>query len=511
VKMQKKRDHINFSSYDAVVVGTGFGGSACAYALAQSGLKVLMLERGDWARRDTQDWNAKAILIEKSYQGPSALAVKQYKDSNYQTIKENEVVGGMSVFYGGASLRLREKDFEHWPISYGELEPFYAKAEQILEVHGVVGEDPCEPSRSQAYAYSPIDLTPPAERIFKAGRKLGLSPFQMPMAINFSNTSRTTCIRCLTCDGFPCQIEAKNDLTKTFLKQAVLSGVDIVVGIQVVQVVESGGQIKTLRCVDRATKKEFEISAPIVIVAGGALQSPALLLRSSLNRFSQNHLIGRYLMRHCNAVVAGVFPFRTNVKREFHKQICFTDFYEDFRAKDEMATGVVQDIYSPDPVVLKHFAPRGLKNAAALSSKFLQNLLCVAEDEPQYENGVSLSKQADAFGVAQAQITHHYSKRDGERRDYLIGKAKQILRKAGALFFHVYHIDTFSHGVGSVRMGSDPADSVLDVHCRFRDIDNLFVVDGSVFPTSGGVNPSLTIAANALRVGTYISKTYRNI
>lgn len=509
--MQMHQDTIDFSGYDAVVVGTGFGGSACAYALAQVGMKVLMLERGDWAHRDAQDWNAKAILIEKSYQGPSALSIKQYADTAYQTVRENEVVGGMSVFYGGASLRLRETDFERWPISYDELEPFYAQAENMLEVHGVAGEDPCEPSRSNDYLYAPIDLTLPAERIWKAGRKLRLSPFQMPMAINFSNTSRTTCIRCLTCDGFPCQIEAKNDLTKTFLKQAEMAGVDIVVGMQVVGVVESGGKIQAVLGVDRATKREFKIVAPLVIVAGGALQSPALLLRSNLERFPHHHLIGRYLMRHCNAVVAGVFPFRTNVKREFHKQICFTDYYEAFRSADQMATGVIQDIYSPDPVILKHFAPSGFKHAAALSSSFLQNLLCVAEDEPQYENYVALSPEADGFGVAQAQITHHYSKRDCARRDYLIGKAKQILRKAGALFFHTYQIDTFSHGVGSVRMGSDLKNSVLDPHCRFQGIDNLFVVDGSAFPTSGGVNPSLTIAANALRVGDYISKTFRNM
>jgi choline dehydrogenase-like flavoprotein len=179
VKMQKHRNHFDFSGYDAVVIGTGFGGSACAYALAQSGMKVLMLERGDWARRDVQDWNAKAILIEKSYKGPSALSIQQYEDANYKTVNENEVVGGMSVFYGGASLRLREKDFERWPISYDDLEPFYARAEQVLEVHGIAGEDPCEPWRSNAYSYAPIDLTPPAERIFKAGQKLDLSPFQM--------------------------------------------------------------------------------------------------------------------------------------------------------------------------------------------------------------------------------------------------------------------------------------------------------------------------------------------
>jgi choline dehydrogenase-like flavoprotein len=509
--MAKRTDHFDFSGYDAVIVGTGFGGSTCAYSLARSGMKVLMLERGDWARRDRGDWDSRAILLEKSYKGPSALFVQQYEDAQHKKVLENEVVGGMSVFYGGASLRLRETDFARWPISYDELEPFYTEIEHAIEVHGVSGVDPSEPKRSKDYLHAPIALTPPAKRILKAGQALGLSPFQMPMAINFSNPLRTLCIRCLTCDGFPCQIEAKNDLTMTLLKQAQDVGTDIVVGMQVIRVVESGGKARAVLCVDRASGKEFEIVAPIVIVAGGALQSPGILLRSGLDRFPQSDLIGRFLMRHCNAVIAGVFPFRTNIQRDFHKQVCFTDFYEDFRARDKVATGVVQDISSPDSVVLKHFAPKGFKNAAYFSSKFLQNLLCVAEDEPQFENTVTLSSLTDAFGVAQMQVTHHYSLRDCERRDYLVRQAKQVLRKAGAFFFHTYQIDSFSHGVGSVRMGSDAADSVLDRHCRFRGIDNLFVVDGSVFPTSGGVNPSLTIAANALRVGEYIAQTFRNI
>jgi len=216
-------------------------------------------------------------------------------------------------------------------------------------------------------------------------------------------------------------------------------------------------------------------------------------------------------MRHCNGVVAGVFPFRTNAERVFHKQVCFTDLYEDCRATDGMATGVIQDIYSPDPVVLRHFAPRGFKLASALASGFLQNLLCVAEDEPQYDNGVTLSDRDDAVGVSRVQVTHRYSQRDCERRDLLIGQAKRILRKAGAVFFHTYQIDSFSHGVGSLRMGPDVKESVLDAQCRFHGLENLFVVDGSVFPSSGGVNPSLTIAANALRVADYLTHTFRNI
>ena len=502
---------MDFSGYDAIVIGTGFGGSACAYKLARAGMKVLMLERGDWARRDQNDWDAHSILIEKSYQGPSPLWVQQYDDPQFKPMLENEVVGGMSVFYGGASLRLREKDFEKWPISYDELEPYYSTAEHLLEVYGRSGEDPCEPKRSQDYLHAPIDLATPAKRIWDAGKKLELSPFRIPIALNFSNASRPICIRCLTCDGFPCQIEAKNDLTKTLLKQAQMAGVDIVVGMQVVRVVASTKKADAVVCIDRVSKKEIELKAPIIVVAGGALQSPAILLRSHLEKMPQHPLIGRYLMRHCNAVVAGVFPFRTNEKQEFHKQVCFTDFYEDYRTHDGMATGVVQDIYSPDRVVLKHFAPRGFKQASALASRFLQNLLCVAEDEPQYDNAVMVQDSVDVLGVANVQVTHHYSLRDCDRRDYLIQQAKRILRKAGALFFHTYEIDSFSHGVGSVRMGEDEADSVLDRYCRFRGLDNLFVVDGSAFPTSGGVNPSLTIAANALRVGDHITSVFRDM
>lgn len=500
------------SGYDAIVIGTGFGGSACAYVLSNNGLKVLLLERGNWARRDATDWNPKAILIDKTYRGCTDILVKQYDNKAHQSMAENEVVGGMSVFYGGASLRLRQNDFADWPIAYDDLEPYYAQIEKLLGVHGEGGTDPHEPWRSDDYKREPIPLTRPAQRIWNAGKALGLSPFKMPLAINFEDPSRPVCIRCLTCDGFPCQIEAKNDVTTNLLKSAQDAGANILVGIQVSHLIESQGKIQSVVCVDRTTKKERILSAPIVVIAGGAIQSPGILLRSNLNRFPVYKGIGHHLMRHCNAVVAGVFPFRTNKERVFHKQVCFTDFYEDFRLQDGRATGVVQDIYSPDPVVLKHFAPKGFRNASALSARFLQNLLCVAEDEGQFENRVSLTQKTDAMGIGQLAVDHQYSQRDCDRRDHLVYHAKKILRKAGALYFHTYAIDSFSHAVGSLRMGS-PGDekAVLDSNCRFQGIENLFVVDGSVFPSSGGVNPSLTIGANALRVGAHISKTFQDI
>ena len=498
---------MNFTGYDAVIVGTGFGGSTCAYVLAQAGLKVLVLERGMWANRDADDWNPRQILLEKRYGGPSPLRMKQYEDREFSDVTENEVVGGMSVFYGGASLRLRERDLNAWPISYRDLAPFYNEVEHLLEVHGESGVDPHEPPRDSDYLFRLIALSEPAQRIWDAGQTLGYKPFRMPMAINFANSKRTLCIRCLTCDGFPCEIEAKNDLTMTLLKSAQDAGADILTGVQAVNVTHNKGRIHSVVCMNRKEKKRFEIPAPIVVIAGGALQSPAILLRSDLREFPHRDLVGRFLMRHCNSVVAGVFPFRTNPQGVFHKQLCFSDFYEQFRDIDALATGVVQDIYTPPSIVLKHYAPFGFRTAAALSAGFLQNLLCVAEDESQPENRITLADEEDQYGVQRAQVAHQYTKRDCERRDFLVEKAKGILREAGAFYFHTYRIDSFSHGVGSVRMGDDANQSVLDVHCQFRGIDNLFVTDGSVFPTSGGVNPSLTIAANALRVARFIAGT----
>ena len=490
---------MNFNDYDAVIIGTGFGGSACAYVLASAGMKVLLLERGDWARRDAMDWDPRSVLVEKRYQGPSPLRVRQYEDRDFSDVVENEVVGGMSVFYGGASLRLREEDLVAWPILYGDLYPHYDCVERLLEVHGEAGD----------YLYPPIELARPAQRIWDAGCALGYRPFRMPLAINFSDRTRTVCIRCLTCDGFPCQIEAKNDLTMTLLKLAQDAGADILTGVQAARVICKGARVRAVACVDRRTRRTFEVSAPIAVVAAGALQSPAILLRSELQGFPQGDLIGRFLMRHCNAVVAGVFPFRTNPEQVFHKQVCFSDFYEDCREQDGRAVGVIQDIYTPSRIALKHHAPFGLKNLTATVANFLQNLLCVAEDEPQFENRVVLADEKDVYGISRVQVIHQYTARDCERRDYLVEKARGILRASGALFFHTYRIDTFSHGVGSVRMGDDEGTSVLDENCRFRGIDNLFVTDGSVFPTSGGVNPSLTIAANALRVGNYIVAAFR--
>ena len=475
-----------------------------AHALSAAGIKTLLLERGGWARRDDLDWDQWNILVEQSYRSESPLLVKQYRDRQHRKTYSNEVVGGGSVFYGAASLRLRENDFAGWPITYADLESYYTRAEAQLGVHGQAGRDRCEAPRSEDYPFASIELTRPAQRIYEAARKLGYQPFKIPLAINFRNQERPLCIRCITCDGFPCKIEAKNDLATTLLREAQDFGLQIMPGIIAGRLVEEKGRIAAVECIDKSTRKTFSLSSKLVILSAGTLHSPAILLRSNLEGYEHHKLIGRFLMRHCNSVVSGFFPFRTNPEQIFHKQLCFTDFYEDRREEFGTAVGVIQDVYTPSAEVIGHFAPRGLRWLAALAAPFLQNLLCIAEDDPQFDNAVGLAAEKDAYGLELVKLTHRYTENDCERRDYLIDKAKKVLKAGGGLTSYVRMIPSFSHAVGTLRFGRSPQESVLDENCRFWGVDNLFVLDGSFLPTSGGVNPSLTIAANAFRVSDHI-------
>jgi choline dehydrogenase-like flavoprotein len=230
-----------------------------------------------------------------------------------------------------------------------------------------------------------------------------------------------------------------------------------------------------------------------------------ILLRSNLADGGGSQFVGHYLMRHCSAVVTGIFPFRTNPDKVFHKQMCLTDFYEDHREQYGTATGVVQDVYAPEPEIVTHFAPTLIKPFAWLFGTRMQNLLCIAEDEPVFANAVSLSDHRDGLGLELPQIEHAYSRADCLRRDYLVARAKKVLRSAGAaLAVALYQIDSFSHAVGTVRFGQTPETGALDPNCRYWGIQNLYVLDGSFMPTSAGINPSLTIAANAARVADLI-------
>jgi choline dehydrogenase-like flavoprotein len=505
------------NEYDALIIGSGFGGTMTAQVLVSAGWKVLMLERGDWVPRGPHNWAADGSVDLTPYYS-TETPYRVLAGGNRPVMGAYTCVGGPSVFYGGVSMRLREADFEsapeivgdsdaRWPYRYADLEPYYTQAEHILNIAGEAGGDPTEPKRSAPYPQTLNGLSQTSRMIDSAARRLGLQPFRLPLAINYSsNNSQASCVACPTCDTFACAIQAKNDLATRVLPDLIKKGLELKTNTVAIKLIADQNQISSVECFDKQTQQKVTYRARVFILSAGALASPHLLLASGLQQFNPGgDTIGRYLTRHCNAIAFGFFSHKH--PDVFHKQLGIHDFYFGHPTikNPKGKLGSLQQLQTP-PVALVHAqVPKPFGQILGLGVPHLTGLLVMAEDQPQFENHVAVDpSQADRFGLPQLLVTHRYTRRDYAARDALLGKAKQILKQAGAGFCYVHHIKTFSHAVGTVRMGDDPKSSALDPYCQFRGLKNLFVVDGSFMPTSGGLNPSLTISANALRVGEYI-------
>lgn len=512
--------------YDVIIIGSGFGGAMVAHALVHAGLKVLMLERGGWVKRGPHNWAPDATLdLTSFYSRESPYRV--LAGGNSGLLGAYHCVGGPSVFYGGVTLRFREADFEadgeivgdsgaRWPYAYRDLEPYYTRAEKILNVAGETGHDPTEPFRSAPYPQKLNGLSPTSRMIASAAYKLGLRPFRLPLAINYSsNGKRANCTNCTTCDTFACAIQAKNDLATCVLPDLMRKGLHLQPDTVALRLVTKENRIVAVGCYDTLRGEKCYYGAKLFILSAGALASPHLLLASGLQRFNPGgHTVGRYLMRHSNAIVFGIFPNRPDRAKQFHKQLGIHDFYfgNPSIKNPSGKLGSIQQVQTPPVGLVKASLPKPFGQFLSPGVAHLTGLLVMAEDQPQYDNHLAITREPlDGFGLPQLVITHHYTARDLAACRALIKKAKQILRKAGAWFHYVHYIKTFSHTVGTVRMGEHPKTSALTGYCQFRGIENLYVVDGSFMPTSAGVNPSLTIAANALRVGEQIVQTFSEV
>ncbi len=516
--------------WNAIVIGTGFGGSTTALKLAEAGMSVLVLERGRWVDRDESAWDTRAILLQPKYKSGTPYEADHLLKRTL--VYPNETVGGNSIFYGAASFRLREADFERhsrfpgtspraaafadWPISYADLSCYYDEAERLLGVVGVAGTDPTEPPRGAGYADSPPPFSSPARRVAEAARDLGLHPFPIPLAINFHDgNNRAKCIRCLTCDLYPCKIGAKNDLAVTILPQAIRLGAVVKDQTIATRLVRTQGRISGVECLDLRTGQTSTVSCDLVVVSAGAIGSARLLLASGLEHVKPNGpLVGRYLMRHCSGIMLGLFPSTTNPEQRFHKQVAIMDFYFGHPSGRGPAGpwGMIQGLQVPPREYILGGAPFPVGQIGYLTHAHHIYLICIAEDMPRFDSRVTLHPtERDPYGQPIAQVFHKYHRRDLQGRKALYREAARIMRRAGAWVRVHKPINSHSHAMGTCRFGVDPFTAVLDPWCRFFGISNLFVVDGSFMPTSGGVNPSLTIAANGLRVGEHIAREWTAI
>ena len=443
------------SRYDVVVIGSGFGGAMAAHAPVLAGARVLMLERGGWVDRGPHNWEpGGAMELTPFYSRETPVRVHQGRRASM--IGLYHCVGGQSVFSGAVALRFRERDFmsdpeivgasgAQWPFAYDELEPFYARAERLLDVAGESGIDPTEPPRTGPYPHGPARLSTTSGVIEGAARELGLHPFRLPLAINYQNgVARRACQACTTCDAFACAVEAKNDVATAIIPGLLRAGMELRPRTVVTKLVLNGDRITAVECIDRDTGRAWQAQGDVVVLAAGVLATPHLLLTSGLQRANPaGHAVGRYLMRHCNGLVYGFFRHPPNPAREFHKQIGIHDFYFGHRnvPVPRGKLGCIQQVMAPPIGLIQARVPALLARVLSLGVDHVTGLLAIAEDTPQLTNGVTVDwQQRDVYGLPLPVVRHEYASRDLLARQALVRESKRVLRRAGAPLFYVHSI-----------------------------------------------------------------------
>lgn len=504
--------------YDVIIIGTGAGGGTLAYALAPSGKRILLLERGDYVPREQDNWSTRAVNVDAKYHTKEVWHDKDGEELHPHT---NYYVGGNTKFYGAALFRFRKEDFGEvrhyggispaWPIRYENLEPYYTRAEKLYQVHGERGGDPTEPPASAPYPFPPVSHEPHIQQLSEDFRRLGVTPFYVPLGIMLDekNPRESTCIRCPTCDGHPCLVYAKSDAQVVCVDPALEHpNVSLVTNAYVsrLETSASGREVKKVIVQRNGTTEEY--SADIVVVSCGAINSAALLLHSANDKHvhglaNSSGVVGCHYMGHVNSIVLAIS--RCPNPTVFQKTLAINDFY--FTSKEwDYPMGHISFVGKLDGITLSAGAPAIVPGMTLeIMAKHSLDFWLTSEDLPDPNNRVTLDRNGG--------IVLSYTPNNAEGHKRLIAKLKSMVKEADCherlLPLHInvgqrIPLAGVAHQNGTIRFGRDPKTSALDVNCKAHDLDNLYVVDASFFVSSAAVNPALTIIANALRVGDHL-------
>ncbi len=510
--------------YDVIIIGTGAGGGTLAWRLAPTGARILLLERGDWVPREKQNWDSHAVVVENRYHVTEPWFDRDGREFHAGT---HYFVGGNTKFYGAALIRMRQHDFGEvrhhggvspaWPIAYEDLEPYYTEAEHLYHVHGLRGDDPTEPPASAPYRYPALSHEPRIQELVDDLTRIGHRPFRMPVGVmrDEANPRTSPCIRCDTCDGFPCLLGAKADAQVVCVDPALRHpNVTLVTGAYVERLdTGASGREVTKVHVMRNGERETYVGGQVV-VSCGAVNSAALLLRSAGDRHpaglaNGSGIVGRHYMCHLNSMLLAISRHPNPTK--FQKTWGLNDFYS-ATPEWEFPMGHISMIGKTDASILRAGAPRiapdwTLEKMADHTLSFW----LTSEDLPDRDPRVTVDRRG--------RITLAYAPNNEEGHRRLIGKLKAMLKDIRC-HDHLLSLNAYipariplagvAHQNGTVRFGHDPASSALDPTCRAHEVENLWVVDGSFFPSSSAVNPALTIMANALRVGDHLRDRLRS-
>jgi choline dehydrogenase-like flavoprotein len=508
--------------YDVIIVGSGAGGGTLAHTLAQSGKRILLLERGDFLTRETDNWDPGAVFVDGKYISPDTWYDADGKPFQPQV---HYFVGGATKLYGAALYRLRPEDFgelKHadgvspaWPLSYDDFEPWYTKAEWLYQVHGNHGEDPTEGAYSKQYPWPAVSHEPRIQEISDALAAGGYHPFHAPCGILLDEANRpaSQCVRCTWCDGYPCLVHAKADADVIAVRPLLAEPtVTLLVNAEVRRLTtDPGGGRVTSVVVSRGGQEEV-YEADIVVVSAGAANSAAILLRSASDRHPDglangSGQVGRNYMYHNSKAVVALGKERNDTV--FEKTLGLNDFYFAGDGR-EWPLGNIQMCGKSNAEAMKGEEPKLTKLAPHWSlaevARHAVDFWLTTEDVPKPDNRVTVDRDG--------RVHVAYSPTNAAEAAGLYHELRKILNHIGMAEHHVLDKNFYlsmdipvagcAHQAGTCRFGTDPATSVLDANCKAHELDNLYVVDTSFFPSIGAVNPALTAMANAIRVGEHL-------
>ena len=512
--------------YDVIIIGSGAGGGTLASALADTGKSILILERGEELPVEDDNWSPSAVFIRRKYRTRETWLDKAGKPFIPNT---HYWVGGNTSFYGAALMRMKTRDFEAvphaggispaWPIDYGTLAPWYQKAEALWEVHGTRGIDRNDRPDDPPYPFPALSHDPGVLELKAHFEGLGWTPSPLPLGIRRDDfdPALAPCIRCKTCGGYPCKVLAKVDARTAVLGPALAcSNITLLTGRLATRIeTDASGRVATAVHTTGAHGHE-RFTADIIDSAAGAANSAALWLKSATDKHPNglangSDQVGRNYMFHATSAVISlaIEPFDAT----FPKTLCVNDFY--FGEPDgsyPYPMGQIQLLEYMSGQTLEgqisDWLPPALIPDAfsdALAHRMV-SFLAMSEDLPHPDNRVTVEPDG--------QIRLSYTFGDLSAHDRLVKRLREgldgFVSHHHVLSGHHFEVDELlplygtAHQCGTLRFGTDPARSVLDVNCRAHEVDNLYAVDSSFFCSSSAVNPTLTIVANALRVAEHL-------
>ncbi len=491
---------------DILIIGSGMGGATLAAGLAPTGLRIVVVERGE-RLPDTPEARDPDAIFRRAYYKPR----ETWRDISGAPLHPGNYayVGGNTKFYGAVLLRYRMADFRPlrhisgttpgWPIAYADLEPFYSRAETLYRVRGDGGADPTEPPRSAPYPFPPVPDEPDIAALRAAFAMQGLHPAPLPLGVDLE----AWLARAPTgWDAFPCTTGAKSDAESCALAEALRhSNVTLMTGARVTRLLADATRVTGVE-VSRADHRET-LTAPVIVLSAGAILSAALLLASGnddhpaglANRSDQ---VGRNFMNHNLTAMVAYHPFRRN-RTVYEKTIQVNDFYLT-GGPDGEPLGNIQMLGRVTGPILAAEAGLPLWLARHIADRSI-HIMAMSEDLPHPDSRVFWRG---------GEVVLDWRRTNTAAHDLLVQRLKRAMRRAGwpITLSRGFPKSKPSHQCGTARMGRDPATSVVDPDLRAHDLQNLWIVDASVLPTSAAVNPSLTVAALALRAANTIAARF---